>query len=79
MTDINTPNLGALIATSTTSQVLGAAFAVVWLAYHHLPDNGTGVDTKTLENAITVIFSTGCSLAGMIAHWIVVRFLTPKT
>jgi hypothetical protein len=77
MTDMQ-PNLGALIATSVTAQAFGAACAVVFLAYHHIPE-GNGVDSKMLEDALTVIFSTASSVLAMIGHYLVVKCLIPKT
>ena len=71
------PNAIALMGTSVSGQAVGAACAVVWLAYHHLPDTANGVSPAALEDALTCIFSTGVSMFFMISHLILAKLLTP--
>ena len=81
MTD-NSPSLGALAATSISGQALGGALAVVYMAYHPLAASGA-VPSQSVEDALTIIFSTGTSVIAMIAHLVGVflwqKFTTPKT
>jgi hypothetical protein len=77
----NQPSLGALAATSISGQALGGALAVVYMAYHPLAGNADA-SSQSVEDALTVIFSTITSVTAMLCHIIGVvlwqKYMTPK-
>jgi len=64
-------NAGSLMATSISAQTVGGAMAVVFLAYHHIPDLQNGMSPQMLEDAFTLLFSTGISIFAMLCHLII--------
>lgn len=73
----------ALMSTSITAQTLGGALAVIYLAYHHIPEPANGISAQMLEDAFTLVFSTAISLSAMIGHVLIAlltrTYLTSKT
>jgi hypothetical protein len=73
MTD-NPTGSGGIVATAITAQALGGALAVVWMAFHKVvPANG--IDETTLTAAVTVIFSTICSVLASFCHVLIQAFM----